>query len=433
MQLYEYQEALKAEALDVLKKYRIAYLNLEMRLGKTIISLNIAHEFGAERVLFVTKKKAIPSILKDFVAGGFEFKLIVTNYEQLQNLKFDPDFVIVDEAHSLGAYPKPSQRTKLLRDICNWKPLLLLSGTPSAESYSQLFHQFWISANSPWHHYKTFYRWADSYVSVRKKMINGMQFNDYSHAIEYLVQRDTKPFFVSYTQTQAGFRQSITETVITLKPDKPLADLMKRLLRDRVYIMANGGELVADTAAKLMSKLHQISSGTVKDEKGNGYILDTYKAEFIRDFYHDKKIAVFYNFIQEGEMLRQILPAVTEDCDEFNRTGSKVFISQIQSGSMGVNLSTADVIIFFNIHFSGVLYWQARNRMQEREREKPAVVHFLFSDIVLDQINCTFEERVYKAVMKKKKYTENYFKKDFGLDERVNDTSQNIGVFTNAG
>jgi SNF2 family DNA or RNA helicase len=86
---------------------------------------------------------------------------------------------------------------------------------------------------------------------------------------------------------------------------------------------------------------------------------------------------------------------------------------------MGINLSSADVLIFYNIDFSAVQYWQARARLQTLNRTKPAVVHWLFTQ---DGI----EEKIYKAVLKKKDYTTYYFKKDY-LDGKW-DTSKNHKV-----
>ena len=72
------------------------------------------------------------------------FNLWVINYESLHKIDNDFDFVIIDETHSILPYPKPSLRTKLIKEKFSNKRILLMSGTPAIESYSQWFHQFWI-------------------------------------------------------------------------------------------------------------------------------------------------------------------------------------------------------------------------------------------------------------------------------------------------
>jgi len=85
-----------------------------------------------------------------------------------------------------------------------------------------------------------------------------------------------------------------------------------------------------------------------------------------------------------------------------------MFLSQISSGREGINLSTAEALIMLNIDFSAVSYWQARARMQSKDREEPCKVIWLFSEGGI-------EERVYKMVKQKKDYTLSYFKQDFEI------------------
>ena len=68
MQLRDYQTTISEQALSLLVDFKIAYLAMQVRTGKTITALNTAKLYGAKKVLFVTKLKAISSILKDFEA-----------------------------------------------------------------------------------------------------------------------------------------------------------------------------------------------------------------------------------------------------------------------------------------------------------------------------------------------------------------------------
>jgi hypothetical protein len=97
-----------------------------------------------------------------------------------------------------------------------------------------------------------------------------------------------------------------------------------------------------------------------------------------------------------------------EDPTEFNNNDEGCFISQIVSGREGVNLSTADALVFYNIDFSATSYWQSRARIQTKDRVKEAQIYWIFAEGGI-------EDKIYKAVMDKRDYTTEYFKKDFGL------------------
>jgi hypothetical protein len=71
-------------------------------------------------------------------------------------------------------------------------------------------------------------------------------------------------------------------------------------------------------------------------------------------------------------------------------------------------LSTADALVFYNIDFSATSYWQSRARIQTKDRVKEAQIYWIFSEGGI-------EDKVYKAVMDKRDFTTEYFKKEYGL------------------
>lgn len=217
--LRPYQLEIAEKAFLILTRLNIVYLTIEMRVGKTLSSFQTAELCGSTSVLFITKVKAISSVLKDFNREScFSFKLNVVSFGLVHKCNPDDyDLIIVDEAHSLGKYPKPTLRTKRIKKIVGDKKLILLSGTPSPESYSQLFHQFWISAHSPFKKFN-FYKWAKAgYVEVKEVFRNGSKLNDYSDADRLLVMGILEPYLIRYTRVEAGFSQSIViEKVINL-------------------------------------------------------------------------------------------------------------------------------------------------------------------------------------------------------------------------
>ena len=58
----DYQKDIISRGIGILKPHRFLYLAMEVRTGKTLTSLGICDKLKVEKVLFITKKKAISSI-----------------------------------------------------------------------------------------------------------------------------------------------------------------------------------------------------------------------------------------------------------------------------------------------------------------------------------------------------------------------------------
>jgi hypothetical protein len=408
MELRDYQLDIVRRGVAMLKEFGMVYLAMEVRTGKTATALSIAQEHGAQTVLFVTKKKAISSIEKDYLALPVTFAINVINYDKLHQIDGEKfDLIICDEAHGLGQFPLPNKRAKLLKTIVGIKPVIYLSGTPTPESWSQIYHQFWISSDNPFPE-TNFYRWAKNYVDVTKKYLYNKEVNDYTHARNEDIKAVCGHLFISFTQEEAGFEQVVEEEVLTIEMAAQTYEIAKRLKYDSVYV-GKKSTVIADTAVKLMGKLHQVYSGTVivDEPERKGIAIDNTKAKFIKGIFARHKIAIFYKFIAEREMLVNVFgDRIVDTPEEFNATGpDRIYISQIQSGREGINLSAADALVMMNIDFSAVSYWQARARMQSKDRDRPAKVYWIFAAGGI-------EEKIYLRVLKKKDYTLEHFKRD---------------------
>ena len=143
----DYQKNIISQGVEYLFKYGFVYLSMEVRTGKTLTSLGILNEMmSVNKVLFITKKKAIGSIESDYKLLNPSYKIFVINYESLHKIDVKGwDAIVCDEAHSMGAFPKPSKRAKQVKEfvIKNNPYVILLSGTPTPESFSQIYHQIY--------------------------------------------------------------------------------------------------------------------------------------------------------------------------------------------------------------------------------------------------------------------------------------------------
>jgi hypothetical protein len=409
--LRDYQSEGASAGYQILKKHGIVYFQWEVRLGKTPTALETCRLYGAKKVLFLTKKKAISSIESDYTEFGFDehFDILVTNDESMHKIDDCESFdvVIHDEHHRFSSNPKPGSATRLFRQLFSHKPMIFLSGTPSPESFSQMFHQFWVSDRSPWRQYLNFYKWAkDGYVDVKQKKINGLNINDYSAGNEHKIMGDIAHLCLTRTQGESGFTSKITEHKLYVTMSPMTYNLERKLTKD---LVVEGKEevILADTPAKLMQKLMQLEGGTMKFESGNSKVLDLTKAQFVKWYFAGKKIGIFYVFKEELNALRQVFGSenLTTDLDEFNST-DKAIALQVVSGREGISLKNADCLVMYNIQHSAVSFWQARDRLTTMDRLENHVFWILSDGMI--------GEKIYKVVQGKKKYTLNHFKKDYG-------------------
>ena len=181
-------------------------------------------------------------------------------------------------------------------------------------------------------------------------------------------------------------------------------DMTKRLQKDLV-IEGKKETILADTPVKLMMKLHQMFSGTVKFESGSSMVMDYSKAEFIKKHFKGKKIGIFYKFTAELKAMKDVFgDELTTELGEFESTDKSIAL-QIVSGREGLSLRQASALVYYNIDFSATSYWQSRDRMTTKDR--------LHNDVYWIFAKGGIEKQIYKTVTKKKDYTLNHFKKQF--------------------
>ena len=411
MKLRDYQLDIVQKGLDIIRVSRFLYLAMEVRTGKTFTSLSIADQLNVSNVLFITKKKAISSIESDYKSLSPNFNIKIINYESLHLVMYEQkwDVVICDEAHTMGAFPKPSARALLVASIfISASPyVIFLSGTPTPESYSQMYHQVFKVRGNPFNEFKNFYRFADEYVNVKQKKINGLLINDYSNGLQKIID-SMSPYTLTYTQKQAGFSSETTENILRVQLMPSTYQLIDRLKKDLV-IEGKDETILADTPVKLMTKVHQLCSGTIKFESGKSMVLDDSKARFIKAYFEGRKVGIFYKFKEELNALQSVFgDSLTTELSVFKDTDKSIAL-QIVSGREGISLKEADYLVYYNIDFSATSYWQSRDRMTTMER-LDNTIYWVFS--FDERHGPGIEWKIYKAVTKKKDYTVNHFKKD---------------------
>ena len=407
-ELRDYQIENSNKATEILKEKNIVVLNMEVRTGKTLTALQTCKNINAKKVLFITKIKAFSSIKNDYNDFGYTFDITIINKESIHKIESnDFDVIVCDESHGLfSTFPKPNNFAKIYKKRFSKIKMILMTGTFTPESYSQIYHQFWVSDYSPFKNYSNFYKWAKDFVNVKQVQLGYAIVNDYSDAYQQLIKKHTDSYIINFTQLEAGFTTNVKETVLEVEMNKSTYNVISKLKRDKFIISPiTSKEIIADTGVKMMQKLHQLYSGTIKFEDESSMILDYSKAIFIKEHFKNKQIAIFYKFKQELSMLKDIFKdELTTDLDEFNTTNKNIAY-QFVSGREGINLSKASFLVALNIDFSATTYFQFKDRLSTIDR-KEKQLYWIFSKNGI-------ERKIYKSVLDKKNFTLSTFKKTY--------------------
>lgn len=401
IKLYKHQNQMISEAKPILEEFNMVYIAAETRTGKTLAAIHLLKD-DYKSVLVVTKKKAISSWEDDLKLSKVN-NFTVINYEAIHKLDCTTfDIIVLDESHSIGTYPKPSERAKKIKVIAKDKRIVYLSATPSAETYSQLFHQFWVSSYSPFDEV-SFYKWYQYYGVVERVMIQGRMINKYNNAIEYLVLPKIEHLIVKMTKQKANFDVIVQEQLHQVEANENYINAIKYFERNRVLNIGDY-DVVAETPPSVLNKTHQLCGGTIKIDDSVSLIVSDHKVKYIlKNFDHSSKLVVLCNYVKERDLLLRALPNSTDDVNKFKAGPYNYFVGHIKTFSEGVDFSYSDSMIIYSLNFSATTYLQARERLANKKRTKPITVHYLFTKDTLDQ-------DIYEAVRNKMNFTSRYYR-----------------------
>ena len=492
--LYSDQRKTVDEGIKILESEQWVYLALECQIGKTLISLAIAEELGSESVLVVTLKNVVTGrgFEDDYEMQGNTFDLSTINYEsahKFEDHKFDT--LIIDEGHSLGAFPKMTKRSKVVERLKKKaNKVIFLSATPTPESYSQWFHQI-IGLESPISHYKNFYKFKNDWVNVKEIKVSASRtvadYSDCKESLNDLLQPNVISMTYDYAMFSRWVNRELSEEVATLRyggkftlaklgkhfrlndeeaywfdgktihscddgiPLKqskvedciitidtnkevvqgPFTIIRKRknkdtgedeiveevedelelrrfetiLKRDKcLYI---GDDLVtADGGSSMLSKASQISSGILIDDEKKTHILSDIKVREALKQFKGKRLAIFYFFVGEKELIKSVLGSdVTDNLADFQSGKSKHFMVHFISGKAGIRLADADELVMFNVPYSFEQWYQARQRRSALLKEgKELKVWWIMTTHGIEQ-------KIFDVVEDKKDYTLQHYKR----------------------
>ena len=328
---------------------------------------------------------------------------IIINYQSIHKISEKFDAVILDESHTnISSFPKLSMTAKKLHGITKNSHVLLLSGTPSPESFSQLFHQFHMThSSSPFKKYKDFYSWFDTFGVENSFEVDNRIIYNYKETHSEMVLEAIKPFIVTITQADANFASEVEIEPIYIQGEQQLYEMMKDLKDDSTITIADI-EVVAKTPLSKLQKIHQISSGTLKTELVS-FDISTHKVDWIFNSCNKyNKVLILTNYIQEVKLLLKYLPSSTENLNEFQFGDSRYFVGNAKSYCEGTDFSYCDVLVLYSLNFSSAVFQQSVQRLSSKTRKNNPTVFVL---VTTDSIDCD----VFSAVQSKSDFTSRYY------------------------
>lgn len=438
------------KALEKLRRLNwTGALLMEMGTGKTKVAIDAVgigfHNFGAKRVVVVAPLSVLavwprqirqhsPVGARIFVLDGpvrDRFKVlrllvrehvrgteptdrvtwVIINYEGLwrKDNKFaiedllrawEPDTLIFDESHRIkNQASKQSKAAARIAEKARFR--MLLSGTPITKAPLDIFGQF--RAMDPevfgtnWYAFKfTYGVWGGfkkfQLRGFRKLAELSQRVRDHSYRVRKKDCLDLPP-------------KVYVDVPVTLSPSS--MKIYREMADDMIAEIEETHATAAIVLVKLV-RLSQITSGFIKDVEGKVRVFDSNKLNTCMDLVGDMvqeghKVVIFVRFIQDIERLSERLdnegigyrilsgsvPVRKRDSfiQEFQtQPNVKVFIAQIQAGSLGIELTAADVVIYYSVNYNAADFWQSQDRVHRQGQTKKVTYYRLIVPHTIDHI-----------------------------------------------
>jgi len=421
MKLFQHQ----SEALNRTNGFdRVAYYH-DMGLGKTFTGSEKMYQYGNPVNLIVCQKSKVNDWVnhfkeyytvfvydltkkKDFEnffahADLFSPRVAVINYElawRRKDLLNLTDFTLMLDESSL-IQNKTAKQTEFILQL-KPKNVILLSGTPTAGKYENLWTQAHLLG---WNISEDLYN--RQYVNWKTIESDGFfhkvvdMENPYKN-VERLKQK-FREHGSDFIKTEEVFDlPEQTFTTVTV----PTSKEYRRFMRNGIVRLDDGMELIGDQVFTKRLYARQLCGMYSADK------LEAFK-ELIQST--NDRVVVFYNFKEEVKRLIHIANELKRPWGIIsgdqkllapyeNYEDSITFI-QYQAGAMGLNLQKANKIIYFSLPERSDLFEQSKKRTHRMGQNRPCFYWIL-------QCENSVEELIYQTLKERKDFTDELFQEN---------------------
>ena len=421
MKLFPHQQ----DALNRTKGFeRVAYYH-DMGLGKTFTGSEKMMTYGNRVNLIVcqkskvndwvnhfkehytrncvfdlTKKKDLEFFIEQMKYEVPTLMIGIINYElawRRKDLLNLTDFTLMLDESSL-IQNKTAKQTKF---ILKMKPknVILLSGTPTAGKYENLWTQIHLLG---WNISEDLYN--RQYVNWKTVESDGffhkvVDKDDPYKNVDRLKSK-IREFGGDFVKTDEVFNlPEQTFTTVTV----PTSKEYRRFMRDSIVQLDDGTELIGDQVFTKRLYARQLC-GVYSQDKIEAF------AELLQST--NDRVIVFYNFNAELELIKGVCDAQNrpysqvngsvKDLSAYEEKADSVTLCQYQSASMGLNLQKANKIIYFSLPERSDLFEQSKKRTHRIGQNRPCFYWILLCEN-------SVEEWIYQTLNERKDWTDELF------------------------
>lgn len=406
--------------LDKLDKFQLEAFDKAMKLGsmcifgdtgfgKTRVATAIMMELYAtgkiKSALICGPKSALDVWPQELSLFTCPIKVTYLNYERTPSLvdKKLPsyDLIIADESHRLKN--RNAIQSKILWKLGKLaKYRLALSGTPQGNSVEDYWAQFrFVDSDIFGDRFKIF---ASTFLKPcgwmgKKWKLNPLKANLFTSILHEYSYRITKE--------EALTLPPLTMHKIPFELTGEAKDSYEKMVEEHI-LEINDTEIGADLAITLVNKLQQMCSGFIYNEEDLYIFNQVDKVKKLLEILPQGKVVIFCKFEAEIQILREALKNRSillytgkvknkEIWKEFQNTNKyDIFLANLKTGGTGLNLQSANQLIFFSTGYSYLDFYQARDRVYRRGQKNPVDIYCLYA-------KGTVEESIYRVLDNKGK------------------------------
>lgn len=334
--------------------------------------------------------------------------ITLINYESSWRIldlltKWSPDMIIADESQKIkNGRAKQSRGLFKLGDRVKYK--MILTGTPVTQSPLDVWSQYRFL--NPDIFGRRFISFRDRYAIMEGlrgrpeiRLVVGYknleELAGKAHSIAYRVTKD-----------EALDLPPTVDQTIRVQLSSEAQKIYKEMEKDFMVTFSDEKIATAPIILTQLLRLQQITGGFLHTEDKTVKKFDSSKLkaikELLSDLPRDKKVVIFARFSAEIAALKKVsqdlkkealtLEGSTKNRGEVikafqNEPKIKVIIIQIQTGGLGITLTSADMAIFYSTTFSFADYEQAKARLHRiGQHYSVTYIHLIATDTVDEDI-----------------------------------------------
>lgn len=408
MKLYKYQEEFIKGAESYYGEHDFLMLADEPGLGKSAQAICLASALRSKRVLIICPAslkimwerevlawsgRFYPQIIKTS-AKNLEGNCYILNYDVCKKhrtlcVAWDPDFIILDEAHYLKN--PTSMRTKAVlgsvkeEGIVNGRRVLALTGTPIPNRPIELFPLLHACSPAILDH-KGYFEYAQRYCSAWQAPW-GFDVTGSSNS-EELCRIVGKVMIRRVKEDVLGELPPKTYKLVVVEPDKATRAVLKEEKNFSVDSLSKTTHTISIEGLSTVRRLMGEAKIKMALDHIKGLLVDVPKIVIFA--HHASVVDGLYEGLLDYGPVKLTGKTGTDRrqkaVDMFQRNeSSRVFIGNIQAASVGLTLTAASYIVFVESSWVPSEIEQASNRCHRIGQTNNVTVEFLVVKKSLDE------------------------------------------------